>query len=105
MSINLKEPVPNTCDTLDKLIETMDDVCDTLSSVQREIKEMDGNVEEKLDIMESIITCKVIIKNLSTGDLSPVESIRNANEVLREWGNNLVEAYEEVLTKVSKKKK
>ena len=98
-----REPVSNTCDTLDKIITTLEDVCDSFNAIKEEIKSSKINMDDKLEIMESLLVCKVTLENLSNGDLSPLETIRSANEKLRDWGNELVESHKEILSKKKKK--
>jgi hypothetical protein len=65
-------------------------------------QEMKRNLDEKLDLMENLMTSKIVLENLSKGDLSPLESIRSANEALRNWGNELVESHKELCSKKKK---
>lgn len=86
------EPVRNTCPLIDRVIEDIE-------RVRNEMQNMADSIYEhsNMQVVESLINWQ---SRLNVD--SKLEELRSANSALRDWGNDLLNEYDELEEEVEK---
>lgn len=82
--INRREPVGNTCPTIDNLIKR-------INSIEKEIDSLN-----KLDLDDDVKYSVREIEDLIYRFNDSLEELRSANSSLRDWANNCIEEYDKM---------
>jgi hypothetical protein len=85
-------PIGNTCPDIDAAIEVLAGVADRLESIASSLE--DTSIAEDLDAQASNL------RQLFEGKRSSLEELRNANDLLRQWGNKETERANDAETEV-----
>lgn len=88
-----REPVPHTCPHIDGVIETLKQCVKDLEYVSR--------IEDIDEIKSYTSSIAWDLSNLYDGRKTPMETIRDANDKLRTWGNDLVSDVENLENRVT----
>lgn len=87
MSNNRSEPVRHTCPDIDRIIST-------IKAIVKQMDSCDSN-DKKADIIDLIRDWSSDLADIGIGYRCSLEELRESNNSLRNWGNELVSEIEE----------
>lgn len=90
--VSLKEPIGNTCPQINNMQKLLSNLINDMGYYARKDEFFRGEVTDSLSDWTSEL-------NSISNDL---EDLRNANSALRDWGNELVNAVEEITQEADK---
>ena len=81
---HINHPVGYTCPAIDEAINSLGEIADTLHNVADDLKEV-----VKEEYIKQIVQAVAELETLYEGSHSKLEKLRESNDALRNWGDEL----------------